>query len=66
MGGNSAMIKIQIARIRPKLRIPPSALLDEKRTKYPTIARTVAGIRLKTKHISATSHIQQGEGDSTR
>jgi hypothetical protein len=49
--GNVATINIQIAKIRPNFSIVPSAFVDAKRTKYPTVVKTVAGIKLKKKHI---------------
>ena len=51
MIGNTAMMKIQIARICPNFFTFPSAFVDEKRTKYPITVNIVAGIKLKTKHI---------------
>jgi hypothetical protein len=56
-GKTNAIIKIQAARTWPKVRTAPSALLEEKRTKYPIIAKTVARKRLKKKHISVTSAV---------
>jgi len=52
MGGNSAIRKIQTAKIRPNVRIPPSDLAEAYRTKYPRITKNVAGIRLAKKHIT--------------
>ena len=43
------------ASILPNLLIPPSALVEEKRTKYPTTTQKVAGIKLMKKHIAASS-----------
>lgn len=45
------MTKIQIARIRPKVLTPFSALEEAKRTKYPIVTQKVAGTRLIKKHI---------------
>ena len=53
--GNVAMINIQMAKIRPNFPIRPSAFVDEKRTKYPKVVKTVAGIKLKNKHMGFPS-----------
>lgn len=49
------MINIQMAKIRPNFIVGPSAFVDAKRTKYPTVMKTVAGIKLKKKHIGFPS-----------
>ncbi len=54
-GSNSAIINTQIARMIPKVLNAPSALLEANRIKNPTIVNTVAGNRLKIKHIIITS-----------
>jgi hypothetical protein len=51
MMGNVAMINIQIAKILPNFLVPPSAFVEAKRTKNPIVARIVAGMKLKKKHI---------------
>jgi hypothetical protein len=51
------MINIQMAKICPNFFVFPSALVDAKRTKYPTVVKTVAGIRLKKKHIGFPSFV---------
>ncbi len=48
--------KAQMASHRPKVFTNPSALVDEKKMKYPMTAQTVAGKKLKKKHISSRSH----------
>ena len=52
IGGSRAIRKIQTAKIRPKVRMPPSDLAEANRTKYPRITKNVAGIRLAKKHIT--------------
>jgi hypothetical protein len=52
---NPEITKAQIARPRPRLLTKPSAFVDEKKTKYPTIAQNVAGTKLTKKHISLDS-----------
>ena len=47
IGKNEATTKTQIAKILPNVCIVPSALLEEKRTKYPITRKTVAGMKLK-------------------
>ena len=49
------MTKIQMAKIRPNFLVVPSAFVDAKRTKYPTVVKIVAGIKLKKKHIGFPS-----------
>jgi hypothetical protein len=51
--GNVARINIQIAKIFPNFFVVPSAFVEAKRTKYPTVARSVAGMKLKKKHIGS-------------
>jgi len=51
IGGSRAIRKIQTAKMRPKVRIPPSDLAEAYRTKYPRVAKNVAGMRLAKKHI---------------
>jgi hypothetical protein len=48
---NPAMTNVQTASIRPSVRTAPSALVEENRMKYPTIAQKVAGMKLKKKHM---------------
>ncbi len=54
-GMNDAIQKIQIARKRPKVATRPSALVEEKSTKYPRTNQNVAGARLIKKHMTITS-----------
>jgi len=51
-GKSAAIINDQVANTRPNFLRPPSALVDANITKNPMTAQTVAGIRLKKKHIS--------------
>jgi hypothetical protein len=51
-GKSGARTNDQIANTWPNFRRPPSALVDANRTKNPIMSQTVAGIRLKKKHIS--------------
>ena len=53
---NPDITKAQMASHWPNLFTNPSAFVDEKRTKYPMTAHTVAGKKLKKKHISSRSH----------
>ena len=55
--GNDATINIQIAKIRPNFPIRPSAFVDAKRTKNPMVVKTVAGIKLKIKHMNFPSFV---------
>ncbi len=45
--GKVARINIQMAKILPNFFVVPSAFVDVKSTKYPTIIKTVAGNKLK-------------------
>ncbi|MFC2093970.1 hypothetical protein ACFLSV_08735 [Bacteroidota bacterium] len=49
--GNVATINIHMAKIRPNFPIRPSTFVDAKRTKNPMVVKTVAGIKLKIKHM---------------
>ena len=55
--GNVATINIQMAKIRPNFPIVPSAFVDAKRTKNPKVVKTVAGIKLKNKHMGFPSFV---------
>jgi hypothetical protein len=43
---------VQMARIKPKILIPPSDFFDENITKYPTTIQNVAGTRENQIHIN--------------
>ena len=55
--GNVATINIKMAKMRPNLLKPPSTFVDAKRTKNPKVVKTVAGIKLKNKHMGFPSFV---------
>jgi hypothetical protein len=55
MGMNAAITNTQIASSRPKIRIFPSAFVEENMMKYPSTNQIVAGRKLKKKHMTLTS-----------
>ncbi|MFQ5790195.1 MAG: hypothetical protein ACE5JI_06915 [Acidobacteriota bacterium] len=50
-------MKTQIAKTRPSVFMLPSALLETTRTKNPRDKKTVAGKKLKMKHIALTPYL---------
>jgi hypothetical protein len=48
---NAAITKTQIASSRPKVRVLPSAFVEENMMKYPITNQIVAGRKLKKKHM---------------
>ena len=54
IGKNTAITSAHTPNTRPKVRRPPTALLDAKRMKNAITSQTVAGIKLKKRHIPLT------------
>jgi hypothetical protein len=56
IGKNTAITSAHIPNTRPNIRRLPTALLDAKRTKNAITSQTVAGRKLKKRHIARISY----------
>ena len=64
MGMNAAITNTQIASIRPKVCIFPSAFVEENMMKYPSTNQIVAGRKLKKKHMAVSSFYRCADGSA--